>query len=91
MNCLVNYSVVLLLGVVSLLAGTNTAVPTSPGVLDMADTKPQCRHLTTQFTSWLLLQRPVATEAPKFYTIKAPEFYTTTNAAPSYYTDAPKY
>jgi hypothetical protein len=31
MNCLVNYSFVLLLGVVTLLAGTNTAVPTSPG------------------------------------------------------------
>jgi hypothetical protein len=30
-NCLVNYSAVLLLGVVSLLAGSNTAVPTSPG------------------------------------------------------------
>jgi hypothetical protein len=30
-NCLVNYAVVLLLGVVSLMAGSATGVPMSPG------------------------------------------------------------
>ena len=31
------------------------------------------------------------TEVFKYYTTKAPEFYTTTYAAPSHYTDALKY
>jgi hypothetical protein len=58
-NCLVNYGVVLLLGVVSLMAGSTTGVPKSLG---MADTKPQrCRRLATQQQ---LSQRPVTAPRP---------------------------
>jgi hypothetical protein len=43
-NCLVNYNVVLLSDVVSLMAGSTNSVPCLLG----KGTKPQCRRLTTQ-------------------------------------------
>jgi hypothetical protein len=86
-NCLVNYGVVLLLGVVSLIAGSTTGVPKSPGYGGyQTATPPPPYYRTTTFetTSYY-------TEVPEYYTTKAPEFYTTTYDAPGHYTDALKY
>jgi hypothetical protein len=84
--CLVNYFVVPLLGVVSLMAESTTGVLMSPGYGGYQSTTPPSYYATTTYdtTSYY-------TEAPKYYTTKEPECYTTTNAAPAYYTEAPKY
>jgi hypothetical protein len=85
-NCLVNYGVVLLLCVVSLMAGSTTGVPMSSwyGGYQTATQPPYYPKATYETTSY-------CTEVFKYYTTKAPEFYTTTYAAPSHYTDALKY
>jgi hypothetical protein len=80
-NCLVNYSIVLLLGVVSLMAGSTNGVPMFPCYGGYQTKTPPPYYATTSYY----------TEAPKYCTTKAREFYTTTCAAPSYYTDSPKY
>jgi hypothetical protein len=67
--CLVNYGVVLLLDFVALMAGLTTDVQMSP------------RYGANQTQ---LTQRVSCTEVFKYYTTKAPEFYTTTYAAPSH-------
>jgi hypothetical protein len=83
--CLVNYGVVLLLGVVSLMAGGSTAgVAMSPWYGGNQTATPPPSYSTCATTS-------SCTHVFKYYTTKAPEFYTTTYAAPSHYTDALKY
>ncbi|EFX88274.1 LOW QUALITY PROTEIN: hypothetical protein DAPPUDRAFT_234799 [Daphnia pulex] len=82
----INYYVVLLLGVVSLMAESTTGLLMSPGYGGYQSTTPPSYYATTTYdtTSYY-------TEAPKYYTTKEPDYYTTTNAAPAYYTEAPKY
>jgi hypothetical protein len=79
-TCLVNYGVVLLLGIVSLMAGSTTGVPISPGYGGHQQ----------QYT-----QQPDTTLSPKCYTTMAPEYYKVTYAipviGPSYYAESPKY
>jgi hypothetical protein len=93
-NCLVNYGVVLLLGVVSLMVGTAMVYRY---LLGMVGTNNNIRN--NRLLHWAL-QVPhhpgstcYPTEAPKYcatpyvapaYTTKAPEYYTT--KAPEYYT-----
>jgi hypothetical protein len=74
---MVNYGVVLLLGVVSLMTGSTTGVPMSLGYGGYQST-------TYDAPAYF-------SEAPKYYTTKASENYTTTYAAPAYYTEASKY
>jgi hypothetical protein len=82
--CLVNYGVVLLLGVVSLMAGSTAGVAISPWYGGNQTATPSPSYTTNVTTS-------SCTDVFKYYTIKAPEFYTTTYATPSHYTDALKY
>ena len=82
--CLVIYGVVLLLGVVSLMAGSTTGVPMSTWYGANQTATPPPYYITYATTN-------SCTEAFKYYTTKAPEFYTTTYAASSHYTDALKY
>jgi hypothetical protein len=76
----------MLLGVVSLMAGSTTGVPMSPGYggYQTATPPPYYPKATYATTSY-------CTEISKYYTTKTPEFYTTTYAAPSHSTDALKY
>jgi hypothetical protein len=81
----------MLLGVVSLIGGSTTGVLMSPGYggYQTATPPPYYPKATYATTS-------SCTEVFKYYTTKAPEFYTTTYAAPSTlttlkYTDALKY
>jgi hypothetical protein len=76
----------MLLGVVSLMAGSTTGVLMSPGYGGYQTTLPPPYYPKATYgtTSY-------CTEAYKYYTTKAPEFYTTTYAAPSHSTDALKY
>ncbi len=74
---------VLLLGV-SLMAGSTTGVPMSPCYGANQTVTPPPSYTTYATTS-------SCTEVFKYYTTKAPEFYTTTYAAPRHYTDALKY
>jgi hypothetical protein len=82
--CLVNYGVVLLLGVVSLMAGSTTGVPMSTWYGANQTATPPPSYTTYATTSFCI-------EVFQYYTTKAPEFYTTTYAASSHYTDALKY
>jgi hypothetical protein len=84
--CLVNYGVVLLLGVVSLMGGSTTGVPISTWYGANQTATPPPSYTTTTYAT-----TGSCTTAFKYYTTKAPEFYTTTYAAPSHYTDALKY
>jgi hypothetical protein len=72
-DCL-NYSVVLLLGVVSLMAGSTTGAPMSLWYGGYQTTTPPPYFTTTTYakTSYC------TTEAPKYYTTKALEYNTTT-------------
>jgi hypothetical protein len=79
MYCLVNYGVVLLLGVVSLMAGSATRVSMSPGYGGYQTATPPPYYTTTTFAK------------TSCNTTKAPEYYTTTYDVPSYYTETPKY
>ncbi|EFX79788.1 hypothetical protein DAPPUDRAFT_244506 [Daphnia pulex] len=81
---MVNYGVVLLLGVVSLMAGSTAGVAMSPWYGGNQTLTPPPSYTTNATTS-------SCTDVFKYYTTKAPEFYTTTYAAPSHYTDALKY
>ncbi len=74
--CLVNYGVVLLLGVVSLMAGLTAGVVMSHwyGGNQTATPPPSYPKATYATTS-------SCTEVFKYYTTTAPEFYTTTYAA----------
>jgi hypothetical protein len=76
----------MLLGVVSLMAGSTTGVSMSPGYggYQTATPPPYYPRATNATTSF-------CTEISKYYTPKAPEFCTTTYAAPSHYTDVLKY
>jgi hypothetical protein len=76
----------MLLGLVSLMAGPTTGVPMSPGYggYQTATPPPYYPRATNATTS-------SCTKVFKCYTTKAPEFYTTTYAAPSHSTDALKY
>jgi hypothetical protein len=80
-NCLVNYGVVLLLGVVSLMAGSTT------GCTDVSWVWWVLKHKTA-VPSYYLASISAApayyTEALKCCTTKAPEYYTTAHVAPSY-------
>ena len=71
--CLVNYGVVLLLGVVSLMAGSTTGVPMSPGYggYQTATPPPYYPKATYAPTSY-------CTKVYKYYATKAPELCTTT-------------
>jgi hypothetical protein len=80
--CLVNYGVVLLLGVVSLMAGLNAGVVMYSCGYQTATPPPSCTTYAT--TSY-------CTDVFKYYTTKESEVYTTTYAAPSHYTDALKH
>ncbi|EFX88786.1 hypothetical protein DAPPUDRAFT_311152 [Daphnia pulex] len=82
----VNCGVVLLLCVESLLAGSTTGVPMSSwyGGYQTATPPPYYPKATYATTS-------SCTEVFKYYTTKAQEFYSTTYAAPSHYTDAMKF
>ncbi|EFX83487.1 hypothetical protein DAPPUDRAFT_240075 [Daphnia pulex] len=80
----VNYGVVLLLCVLSLMAGSTAGVVMSPWYGGNQTTTPPASYKTYATTSSY-------TEVFKDYTTKGPEFYTTTYAAPSHYTDALKY
>jgi hypothetical protein len=71
---LVNYGVVLLLGVVSLMAGSTAGVAMSPWCGANQTATPPPSYITYATTSF-------CTEVFKYYTTKAPEFYTTTYAA----------
>jgi hypothetical protein len=73
-----------LLGAVSLMAGWTTGVPMSSehGAIQSAT-------LPHSYTTYATTGS--CTEVFQYYTIKAPEFYITTYAAPSHYTDALKY
>jgi hypothetical protein len=84
--CLVNYGVVLLLGIVSLMAGSTTGVPMSTWYGANQTATPPPSYTTTYATT------SSCTTAFKYYTTKAPEFYSTTYAAltPLYYS-APSY
>jgi hypothetical protein len=82
--CLVNYGVVLLLGVVSLMPGLTAGVTMSHWNGGNQTGTPSPTYTTYATTSY-------CTEVFKYYTTKVPEFYTTTYAAPSHYTDALKY
>jgi hypothetical protein len=82
--CLVNYGVVFLLGVVSLMAGSTAGVLMSPRYGGNQTATPPPSYTTYATTS-------ACTEVFKYYTIKAQVFYTTTYAAPSHYADALKY
>ncbi|EFX62819.1 hypothetical protein DAPPUDRAFT_269666 [Daphnia pulex] len=73
----------MLLGVLSLMAGSTTGVPMSPWYGGNQTAPPYYPKATYATTSYF-------TEVYKYYTTKAPEFYTTTYAAPSHYTDALK-
>jgi hypothetical protein len=83
---LFNYGVVLLLllNFVSLMAGSTTDVPMSPWYGANQTATPPGSYTTYATTS-------SCTEVFKYYTTKAPEFYTTTYAGPSHSTDALKY
>jgi hypothetical protein len=69
--CLVNYGVMLLLGVVSLMGGSTTGVPMSPWYSANQTATPPPSYITYATTCFY-------TEVLKYYTTKAPEFYTTT-------------
>ncbi|EFX88370.1 hypothetical protein DAPPUDRAFT_234547 [Daphnia pulex] len=86
LHIMVNYFVVLLLGVVSLMAESTTGVLKSPGDGGYQSTTPPSYYATTTYDT-----ASYYTEAPKYYTTKEPEYYTTTNAAQAYYTEVPKY
>ncbi|EFX80811.1 hypothetical protein DAPPUDRAFT_243221 [Daphnia pulex] len=73
----VNYGGVLLLGVVSLMAGSTTGVPMSSGYGDYQTS-------TSAAPAYY-------TEALKCYSIKAPVYYSTAHVALSYYAECPKY
>jgi hypothetical protein len=75
----------MLLGVVSLMAESITGVPMSPGYggYQTATPPPYYPKATYATTSY-------CPEVYKYYTTKAPEFYTTIYAAPSHYTDVLK-
>jgi hypothetical protein len=73
-NCFVNYNVVLLSDVVSLMAGSITSVPISFGY----------GYQTAMPTSYYTI---TAYASAGYYTIKAPGNYTTTYDVQSYYTD----
>ncbi|EFX77688.1 hypothetical protein DAPPUDRAFT_105963 [Daphnia pulex] len=72
--------------VLYLMAGSTTGVPMSSwyGGYQTATPTPYIPKATYATTSYY-------TEVFKYYTTKAPGFYTTTYAAPSHYTDALKY
>ncbi len=74
------------MGVVSLFDGSTTGVPMSSwyGGYQIATPPHYFPKATYASTS-------CCTEVYKYYTTKAPEFYTTTYAAPSHYTDVLKY
>jgi hypothetical protein len=81
-HCLIK--VVLLLGAVWL-GRPLTGVPMSPGYGGYQTATPPPNYTTTTLTT------SYYTEAPKYYTTKAPEYDAITYASPSYYTDAPNY
>ncbi|EFX84737.1 hypothetical protein DAPPUDRAFT_238611 [Daphnia pulex] len=81
---MVNYGVVLLLGVVSLMAGSTAGAAMSPWYGGNQTATPTLSYTTNSTTS-------SCTDVFQYYTTKAPEFYTTTYAAPSHYTDALNY
>jgi hypothetical protein len=93
-NCSVNYGVVLILVVVSLMAGSTTGVPMSPGYGGYQTATPPPYCTTTYATAGYYTEDPkypkyysapsYYTEAPIYYTTEAPEYYTT--KAPEYYT-----
>ncbi|EFX85041.1 hypothetical protein DAPPUDRAFT_238362 [Daphnia pulex] len=80
----INYGVVLLLGVVSLMAGSTAGVAMAPWYGENQTATPPPSYSTYATTS-------SCTDVFKYYTTKAPKCYTTTYAAPSHYTDALKY
>jgi hypothetical protein len=73
-----------LLGVVSLMAGWTTGLPMSPGHGANQSATPPPSYTTYATTG-------SCTEVFQYYSTKAPEFYITTYAAPSHYTDGLKY
>jgi hypothetical protein len=75
---LVNYGVVLLLVVLSLMAGLTTAVPMSPGYGGYQNATPASYYTTTY-------------AATGYYTPKALEYYTITYDVPNFYTEASKF
>ncbi|XP_046444548.1 uncharacterized protein LOC124194413 [Daphnia pulex] len=78
------YGVVLMLGVVSLMVGSTAGVAMSPWCGGNQTATPPPSYTTYATTS-------SCTKVFKYYTTKAPEFYTTTYADPSHYTDVLKY
>ncbi|XP_046637420.1 uncharacterized protein LOC124315657 [Daphnia pulicaria] len=99
----VNYGAVQLFGVVSLMVGSNTGVPMSPGhggcqvtaAKEYYTTSPPYYTTTSRYatsTNYAEAPKCYTTEysAPAYY-IEVPKYYTTTNAAPAYYTEAPTY
>jgi hypothetical protein len=73
----VNYCVVLLLGVVSLMAGSTTSVPMSPVCGFQTTTTKEYYTSTTPYYTTTTYATPYYTEAPKYYTTKASKYYTT--------------
>ncbi|EFX83914.1 hypothetical protein DAPPUDRAFT_239025 [Daphnia pulex] len=100
--CRVNYGVVLMSGVVSLMAASTTGVLMSPGYGGCQATAAKVYYTTlpSYYTTTSIYVKPTYyTEAPNYYTeatkyysaprniTKALEYYITTYAAPAYYTD----
>jgi hypothetical protein len=75
----------MLLGVVSLMAGSTAGVTMSPWYGGNQTATPPPYYTTTTYPT-----TSSCTEVFKYYTTKAPEFYAI-YAAPSHYTDALKY
>jgi hypothetical protein len=67
---LVNYGVVLLLGVESLMVGSTTGVPMSPGYGGYESTT-----LLSYYSTLTNAAPAYYTKAPKYYTTKASEYY----------------
>ncbi|KAK4028514.1 hypothetical protein OUZ56_017783 [Daphnia magna] len=84
------YGIMLLLAVVSLMAGWTMGVPMDSSSSEYGSYSYQ----TTTAAPYYTTAAPYNTTtyaAPSYYTTKAPEYYPTTYAAPTYYTEAPKY
>ncbi|EFX83985.1 hypothetical protein DAPPUDRAFT_239175 [Daphnia pulex] len=96
---------VLLFGVVSLMVGSTTGVPMSPGyggyqataAKEYYTTSPPYYNTTTATPPRLksyatnYAAPSCITKAPEYYITEAPKYYTTEYSVPAYYTAVPKY
>ncbi|EFX86909.1 hypothetical protein DAPPUDRAFT_235674 [Daphnia pulex] len=86
---MVNYGVVMLLGVVPLIPGSTTSIPMSPGYGG-----PELLHQSARYYTSTYAAPAYYTDAPNYYSVpsyytEAPVYYTT--KAIEYYTEVPKY